>query len=332
MPASSAAWTMRTLSASSVRMPNIQQPRQSLDTRTPVRPSSRYSIVLVYPFGDYAGADSLGACACSAGNTSAPVAGGPPQEITWSIYGDETTRSFFDAITNRFNDQHAGKYSASLVLVASSEYIDKTLAALAADSAPDVFLTYAHYKPAWVKKNLLLDLSDRFKASKVVSAKMYYPPVVDAVSYKGKQWGTPWGYNATMVFLVVNRFKERNIPLPAAGWTMQDYAALAKRLDDPEKKIFGGGTNAANVDGQQMFSLMWNYGKHYWVNEDETKALVNSEAAIEMFRFFQDMQFKDQSFAWSGNPARPEFGFNQGAYATSFQYTSVASYSLVNAF
>ena len=26
------------------------------------------------------------------------------------------------------------------------------------------------------------------------------------------------------------------------------------------------------------------------------------------------------------------FGFNQGAYATSFQYTSVASYSLVNAF
>jgi multiple sugar transport system substrate-binding protein len=258
-------------------------------------------------------------------------AGKPPQEVTWSIYGDQTTQPFFDAITKRFNEQLAGKFSASLVLIAGSEYIDKTLASLAADAPPDVFLTYAQYKPAWVKKNLLLDVSDRFKTSKAVSTKMYYQPVADAISYKGKTWGTPWGYNATMVFLVVDRFKERNIPLPGQSWTMQDYAALAKQLTDPEKKIFGT-TNAANVDGQQMFSLMWNYGKHYWVNEDETKALINSEAAIEMFRFYQDLQFKDQVIPWSGNPARPEFGFNQGAFAMTIQYSSTASFGLISAF
>jgi multiple sugar transport system substrate-binding protein len=278
------------------------------------------------------GAIALAACGATAPAGEPGAASAGPQEVTWSIYGDQTTRPFFEAIERRFNEQKAGKFTAALNLVAGSEYIDKTLAALAADSPSDTFLTYAQYKPAWIKKNLLLDVSDRFRNSRVVNSKMYYQPVVDAISYKGKTWGTPWGYNAVVVFLVVDRFKEANIPLPSPTWTVQEYAALAKRLTDATKKTFGGGTNAANADGQQMFSLMWNYGKHYWVNEDETKSLVNSEAAIEMFRAFQDMQFKDQIFAWSGNPARPEYGFNQGAYATSFQYTSTASFNLVNTF
>jgi multiple sugar transport system substrate-binding protein len=277
------------------------------------------------------GGITTAACGTTAPSEEAMAPGAPPREITWSIYGDQTTRPFFDAIEKKFNEQKAGKYTGSLVLVSSAEYVDKTLATLAADSAADVFLTYAQYKPAWVKKNLLLDVSDRFKNSKVVSTKMYYPSVTDAITYKGKQYGTPWGYNATVMFLVLDRFKERNIPLPAPTWTMQEYAALAKRLTDPEKKIFGT-TNAANSDGQQMFSLMWNYGKHYWVNDDETKSLVNSEASVEMFQAFQDMQFKDQSIAWTGNPLREGYGQNQGAIAMSIQYTSVASFSLVDAF
>jgi multiple sugar transport system substrate-binding protein len=279
-----------------------------------------------------AAGSALAACgAPSGGSETAGGTGKPPQEITWSIYGDQTTRPFFDAITSRFNEQKTGKYTATLNLVASAEYIDKTLAALAADSPSDVFLTYAQYKPAWVKKNLLLDISDRFKASKVAYAKLYYQPVVDAITYKGKQYGTPWGYNATMMFIVVDRFKERNIALPKTDWTMAEFAALAKQMTDPEKKIFGT-TNAANVDGQSMFSLMWNYGKHYWVNDDETKALVNSEAAVEMFKAYQDMQFKDQSIAWSGNPAKSGFGFQQGAQVMTIQYTSIASISLIDAF
>ncbi|MBI3974490.1 MAG: extracellular solute-binding protein [Chloroflexi bacterium] len=277
------------------------------------------------------GAAALAGCGPTAPSGNEAVPSRAPQEVTWSIYGDQTTRPFFDAITDRFNQQNAGKHVAVLNLVAGSEYIDKTLAALAADAPSDVFLTYAQYKPAWVKKNLLLDVSSRFRTSKVVNTKMYYQPVVDAISYQGKQWGTPWGYNATMMFIVVDRFTERNIALPSPNWTMPDYAALAKRLTDPEKKIFGT-TNAANVAGQSMFSLMWNYGKHYWVDANETKSLVNSEGAIEMFRAFQDMQFRDMTVPWSGNPPKPEFGFNQGAIAMSIQYTSVASYNLVNTF
>ncbi len=277
-----------------------------------------------------AGAALLAACSSAPSGQPAPPSTTGLVELTFSIYGDQTTRPAFEAIQNRFNDQKAGSYKASLVLVAGSEYIDKTLATLAAGTAPDVFLTYAQYKPAWVKKNLLLDVTSRWKTSKVISPKMYYPPVVDAVTYQGKQWGTPWGYNATVMFIVVDRFKERNIPLPSLDWTMQDYAALAKRLTDPEKKIFGT-TNAANVDGQQMFSLMWNYGKHYWVSEDETKALINSEPAVQMFQAFADMQFKDQSIPWSGNPYKTGFGVQQGAVAMSIQYTSVASFTLIDA-
>jgi ABC-type glycerol-3-phosphate transport system substrate-binding protein len=281
------------------------------------------------------GALALAACGATGGSQAGGAgnapAGGTPQPVTWSMYGDQTTRPAFETIQARFNEQNQGKYVASLNLVAGTEYIDKMLAALAADSASDVFLTYAQYKPAWVKKGLLLDVTDRWKTSKAVNTKMYYPPVVDAISYQNKQWGTPWGYNATVMFHVVDRFKERNIPLPGPDWTMADYSALAKRLTDPEKKIFGT-INAANVDGQQAFSLMWNYGRHYWVNPEETKSLINSEGSVEMFKAFQDMQFKDQSLPWANNNFRPEFGFNQGAAAMSIQYCSTASYTLAQTF
>ena len=43
-PVQGEPWTMRLLSASSVRVPNIQQPRQSLGTRTPVAPRRRYAM------------------------------------------------------------------------------------------------------------------------------------------------------------------------------------------------------------------------------------------------------------------------------------------------
>ena len=108
--------------------------------------------------GAAAGAAALAACGTpSGGSESGSGAGKPPQEITWSIYGDATTRPAFEAIQSRFNEQKTGKYTANLALLPGSEYIDKTLAALAGDSPPDVFLTYAQYKPAWVKKNLLRD-------------------------------------------------------------------------------------------------------------------------------------------------------------------------------
>jgi hypothetical protein len=46
MPASSARWMMRMESSWSVlpQVPSIIVPRQSFETRTPVRPSGRYSM------------------------------------------------------------------------------------------------------------------------------------------------------------------------------------------------------------------------------------------------------------------------------------------------
>jgi ABC-type glycerol-3-phosphate transport system substrate-binding protein len=131
---------------------------------------------------------------------------------TLAACGDQTTRPAFEAIQARFNEQKAGRYVASLNLISSAEYIDKTLASLAADSPSDVFLTYAQYKPAWVKKGLLLDTTDRWKTSRAVNVKMYYPPVADAITYQGKQWGTPWGYNATVMFFVVTASKSATSP------------------------------------------------------------------------------------------------------------------------
>ena len=65
------------------------------------------------------GAATLAACGAPQAGES-PASSKGPQEVTWSIYGDQTTRPFFDAITNRFNEQKSGKFTATLNLVASA--------------------------------------------------------------------------------------------------------------------------------------------------------------------------------------------------------------------
>jgi len=236
-------------------------------------------------------------------------------ELTLHTYGDpgEVVKRH-ENMVKAFSEAFPGRYTYKPVITPFGEYIQKVVASIAAGVASDVFNMWAQYKPEWVEKGFVLDLTDRIKASKGASPANFFKAMQDSMQYKGKFWGTAQDYNATILIVNTDLFKNAGVNVPPDSWTMDDFRQLAKRLTDESKKVFGS-TNWINQAGLINFATIWNYGKHFWVNEDWSKSLVNSEASVAAHRFFQEMAFADRSVPSPKSPMGEKQGPHQGYFA-----------------
>lgn len=137
--------------------------------------------------------------------------------LTLSGYGDTAdVKARYDAVAAKFNEQFAGTYHLEPIINPFATYIDKTVTMLASGTPPDVFNTWAQYKPEWVQKGLLLDLSSHIHTSKDAAPDLYLKPMVDAMQYQGKFWGTAQDFNGELLFLNTDLFKAKGVDLPKA--------------------------------------------------------------------------------------------------------------------
>jgi multiple sugar transport system substrate-binding protein len=264
-----------------------------------------------------AGVAALSGAACGAPDREAGRDTGGAQrrvDLTLMAYGDQVIQQQYEGIARALEGRFAGRYTLSPTIVAFAEYIPKATAMFASDTAPDVVNTWAQFKPEWVTKNLLLDLTGRIKGSKTAHPGLFLQPMVDAMTWQGKLWGTAQDFNGQLLYLNADLFGERGIALPADSWSMDDYRQLARRLTDPEKQVFGT-TNLANSNGAFNFALLWNYGKHFWVSEDLTRSRVGSPQSVQVHQFFADLQYKDRTVPYRDNPLPTGTGARQGTVA-----------------
>jgi len=225
---------------------------------------------------------------------------------------DATAR--YNAVAAKFNEQMAGQYTLQPVVIPFNDYIDKTLTMLAAGTPPDVFNLWAQYKPEWAGKGLVLDLSAHIHASKDAAPDLYLKPMVDAMQYQGKFWGTAEDFNGQLLFLNTDLFKQKGIDLPKDDWSYDDWRQTAKQLTDSTKHVFGG-TNDANEAGWQQFCIIYNYAKHYWVDDQAKKALLSDQATNDALTLFQQAANNDKSLPSSANPLPPKTDFTTGNVA-----------------
>ncbi|HEV7215838.1 MAG TPA: hypothetical protein VGP33_12025 [Chloroflexota bacterium] len=245
--------------------------------------------------------------------TSAVKQGGKTLTLSGNVNAADTQQRY-DAVAAKFNDQFAGKYRLEPIITPFASYIDKTLTMLSSGTPPDVLNVWAQYKPEWVDKDLLVDLSGHIHTSTDAAPDLYLKPMVDAMQYQGKFWGTAQDFNGELLYLNTDLFKEKGLALPKDDWTYDDWRQLAKQLTNPTKHIFGG-TNDANQAGWQQFCIINNFAKHYWVDPGAKQTLLNDQATIDAFTLFQQAADNDQSLPTAANPLQPKTGFTTGNVA-----------------
>ncbi len=235
--------------------------------------------------------------------------------LTLSGYGDAANvMQRYKAVAAKFDEQFAGRYRMEPILSSFSTYIDKTLTMLSSGTAPDVFNVWAQYKPAWVEKRLLLDMTSHIQASKDASPDIYLKPMVAAMQYQGKFWGTAQDFNGQLLFLNEDLFRARGIALPKPDWTYDDWRGLARELTVPAKHQFGG-TNQIDEAGWQQFCIIHNYANHFWVDPAAKKALLDDQGTMNAFTLFQQMAYEDRTLPSAVNPLPAHASFLTGNVA-----------------
>jgi multiple sugar transport system substrate-binding protein len=161
-----------------------------------------------------------------------------------------------------------------------------------------------------------------------------YAGAWDAVTWKGKRYGTPLEDNPFLPVFRPDFFDAASVPYPTvqAAKGQWDWAAvvdtatkLMKRGPDGQPTQFG---IQLRTDPYSLLHWVWNNNGEIW-NADRTQCLLNQPAAVEAVQFMQDFFVKSRSapmagevLKLSGNKAN---NMLSGVIAMEWQYSGGGS-------
>lgn len=247
--------------------------------------------------------------------------------VTYGDYGD--TYAAYSAIAEAFNKSHPG-YKLRVELYPFAEYISKLTVMILSGSPPDVFQTWAQYRPSWVAQGLLMDLTPFWEKSAIAQSAELYPFVLQAAMQDGKIWGVPHDFNQMAWVLNVDEFNRAGIPLPDENWTVEDMVNYAVRMTDPDRGVYGVQLNGHWSISSWQWAVLFN--GQGWLSDDRKQVLVDGPEMIEMLEMWYDLVFTRRA---ANSPAVPPaagdqwqggFAMWQGWTDSSFRLALTAPY------
>jgi len=161
----------------------------------------------------------------------------------------------------------------------SGPYRDAYIAAAQGGGGPDAAMVDIIWTPQLAAAELAMNL-DTFASEDI---KNYYPGPVETVTYDNSIYGIPWYTNALAMFYNKTAFEKAGLPLPADGWTWDDFDKAAKALT--KDNMYGFGLMAGYGGSYEWFSWLWQNGGEI-LTADNTKAAFTSPAGIESAKYF----------------------------------------------
>ncbi len=248
--------------------------------------------------------------------------------IQMAVYDLDAAR--WQAIADRFSDTHPD-IKVEVQFFPYGEYPEKITSMVAAGTPPDVFLTWAQYRPLWVKYGILEDLTSRWESSPALKAMNIYPFMLESITLDGRIYGVPYDYNSTSWFYDRDLFSERGLAEPDANWTTQDHAEMARKLTDPQRGIYGT-LNPLRGAGGNLIQWMENWAGHGWIGENGTEILVDDPVSADMVQYWYDLAYQYEvlptpgSFAPRGNQFTGGYAMWQGWVSYAFRIADTAAY------
>jgi ABC-type glycerol-3-phosphate transport system substrate-binding protein len=109
----------------------------------------------------------------------------------------------------------------------------------------------------------------------------------------GKLYGLGFDWNNVVAHINTNILKERGLQMPPANWDYNAFLDYARKMTFTRPdgtKVYG-----ASVPDYYFAASCWLFNNGASIlNENWTKATINSPEAVEVFQFFQDLIYKHE--------------------------------------
>jgi multiple sugar transport system substrate-binding protein len=253
--------------------------------------------------------------ACSPGGAgggaqpAAPAAATGAIELMWS--NEQSTLDFLNAdwipAFKRENPQ--SEVTLNVVPGSWDDLYQKIQVTSAAGTPPSLTRGKDYFTGDMAALGLSEPLDPWLKRQKEVTAEQYLPAIWGNVVYKGSVIGLPLYSFVRPLYSNVALFREAGLvqgDKPVVADTWQDWARLARQLNQPSKGIWG--TQLYNYTGEDGTTAWVNYllqAGGQLINDERTKYTFNSPAGVEALQFLADLIVKDRACR-GPNDANPD--------------------------
>jgi len=207
--------------------------------------------------------------------------------MNWATNLELTTEQ---AIADKFAAEHPGVR----VIVESivSNYGEKLISAIASGTPPHVFLLDVPDIPAFVERNLVLDLSPYIGRVGFEAAEVF-PEVLDVFQRGDRLFAFPKGFTPMVVYYNKNIFSRLGVPEPPdSSWTWSEFLATARALAQDED-----GDGRKDVFAMNFPRLLWEWMPWVWSgggdimdpSGTQTSGYLDGEATVRALEFLTSL-------------------------------------------
>lgn len=205
--------------------------------------------------------------------------------------GAEESR-IVDGLLREFERRHPGVRVVQESV--PNQYREKMLTSFAAGTPPDVFLLDSVDLPAFVNRNLLVDLApylDRLG----VDPQEYFPNIFAIAQRDGHLYALPKDFTPMVVYYNRQLLRSNGVPEPQSGWTWEDFvrACLKLRKDtDGDGRIDQFGTFFLRYFYQYQPFIWMTGGDILSPDGRRATGYLDSPQTLAAFRFLIDWHTK----------------------------------------
>jgi multiple sugar transport system substrate-binding protein len=232
-------------------------------------------------------------CVVAAVVLTSTAAFAAPAEVRWAQW--KTTEVGEKMMTDLKAAFEKDNPDITLTLVDSpfTGFHDKAVVLFQAKKLPDVLLVQVDWVAEFADLGMLEPLDDWI--AKEPKSFMENIPITFHQKWRGKQYYLPIESGAVALFYNTEIFKNAGIAGPPKTW--DEYAAIAKKVTNPEKKIFA---TTATLQGEpptnmtyDIYPLILQAGGNL-IDEKTNKAVFNSPAGVKAIEWYVDLANKDK--------------------------------------
>ena len=183
-----------------------------------------------------------------------------PARVTFAFWGDPAEQRAYDRVIAEFEAAHPNIHIEAVYTPGQSEYQTKLATSFAGGNPPDVFLINYRRYGQYAARGALEPLGPYLRQSTALRESDFYQIPMDAFRYRGGELSCiPQNVSSLVIYYNVDLFRAQNVPLPADGWTWDEFLAAAKALTIDED-----GDGQAEVYGLTVDPTMIRYVPFVW--------------------------------------------------------------------
>jgi multiple sugar transport system substrate-binding protein len=234
----------------------------------------------------------------------------------WHAQTDAAQKTLH-ALVVKFNKTHPGIVVHDELGSNGDSMTQKLSAVIGSDNYPDIAYVYGSDVPAVAQSSKVVDISKDIKATGFAWNSLYEAGRQTA-TVAGKIVGFPAVIDNLAVVYNTKILKAAGVAPPKKTWTWADYRALAKKLTNAGKDIYGTGFPISGSEDTvwRLWPMIWQQGGEV-LDKANKKALFAGPQGVKALQLLSDMALKDKSLYPDQTPdTQKMYGlFNAGKMA-----------------